>query len=453
MKRLLRGQYFPGSAGRFVAGVSRNTGKVRIAVILSLSVLCLFLLFTTNAPQSLAEDCGCQICHGGPHPPDWSGCSSCHDSPPQTGSHRKHYDSTPIIVDYMLYNDTSVTSTAEAYRFGCGNCHPLDITKHRDGILQVELYNAAAPSGSIKAKNPSNAVYTPGTTPQTYPHKIAGQPNFSYSDGTCSNIYCHSGYTVTSGPVGWPLFDPVTGFYILDSTCNLTYNPYTVIPVSVYKSTPAWGTAGGDSFSDCIACHDFPPNTRWPENQAGVGDSHQHIDADGNGNIHGINMSPLNGPVLCRTCHYGTVTDANTWSWTGTNGNVAVWDPVPLASRILHVNGTPDVAFDTVNDLSYRYIYTGGVWTFNLGGPGPTGPTFEGPPTYEIITVNGKEEKVCSNVACHSSTRHRIFQNFQQKVVWGRPSRVTAESTVECDACHRSIYHEEAGWPDCTPAP
>jgi hypothetical protein len=50
----------------------------------------------------------------------------------------------------------------------------------------VELYDAAAPAGSLKEKNPSSAAYTPGTHVMTYASKVNGQPDFSYSDGTAT---------------------------------------------------------------------------------------------------------------------------------------------------------------------------------------------------------------------------------------------------------------------------
>jgi len=75
---------------------------------------------------------------------------------------------------------------------------------HNNGVVEVELYNPASPADSLKAKNPANAEYAPGSTVTTYPGNIEGR-SFSWTDGTCSNVYCHSGYTVSSGPVGLPL--------------------------------------------------------------------------------------------------------------------------------------------------------------------------------------------------------------------------------------------------------
>ena len=388
-------------------------------IILVIAVFFIAMLFAVSV-RSIEADapCDCNVCHGDPHGPGWTGCSACHDSPPQTASHLKHYGSGPLLR--IRYGDAAITSTADAYLFGCGNCHPLDNTKHRDGILQVELYNPAAPSDSVKAKNPSTAAYTAGLNVTTYASKVAGDTTtFSYSDGTCSDVYCHSGNTVTSGPVGFPLTSS-PGVYIMDADCNPTYAPYTVNYQRDYQPTPAWGVG---SISTCNACHQFPLTTSFPSNQAGVGDSHQWIDNYGYGNFHGYNMSN-NTPVYCRTCHYGTVTQANTFSRD--TGGVTTYDPVPLASHVMHVNGTSDVAFDQTNNIVYNVIRPN--VTLNLSGA-----------SYDPST------KTCSNVSCHYGNNtlppggissYKI--RYQQKVKWGAPFRPT-DSDAECDLCHRTI--------------
>ena len=409
--------------GSFGSVKGQNAGVVKLAVLLSLAVFLVFLIFTVGVQQTKAADCDCGFCHGDNHHGDgWTGCSGCHDSPPQTGTHLVHYNSPSL--NSVRYGGTTVSSTADAYKFDCGNCHPLDIAKHRDGILQVELYNPAAPSDSLKMKNPSTAAYAPGTNVVTYPSKVVGDTTiFSYSDGTCSNAYCHSGNTVTSGSVGFPL-QSSPGVYIMDADCNLTYDLYTVNYSRVYKVTPAWGTnsdALHSTFSTCTECHAFPLTTSYPSVDAGVGDSHQWIDNYGWGNLHAWNMSN-DTPVYCRTCHYATVTQANTFS-TDIN-NVTKYDPVPLASHVMHVNGSPDVAFDQINNIVYNVIRP--KVTLNLSGA-----------SYDPST------KTCSNIACHygdntlppgGTSFYKI--RYQQKVKWGAPSRPT-DVDAECDVCHR----------------
>lgn len=362
--------------------------------------------------------CDCQSCHGDHHGDNWAGCSACHDSPPQTGSHLAHYNSAPLMS--LRYGDTSVDSTADAYLFGCGNCHPLDSVNHRNNTVDIELYNPAAPAGSIKAKNPADAAYTAGVDPAT---------------GTCSNVYCHSGNTFTSSAVGIPLTYPASAVppgyllnmsYIMDETCsNLTYDPYTVISARSYATTPPWGTSG--TFGACTECHEFPLTTYAPEVSAGVGDSHQWVDDTNGWNWrHAYNMGF--DAIPCRTCHNTTVTAAagSYWAPAGRNGEwIVAYNPVPLASRIPHVNGVPDVAFDTVDLVPYRE---------NLSLVGAS---------YEPST------KTCSNVSCHYNPTGSS-QRWQQKVQWGGPWRYGEPGTnAECDVCHRYGYIQET----CTPAP
>src|SRR5512147_1746692 len=216
-----------------------KSGKGRSAIIMKASILLLFLaavimaVLSTNVSLSSADvGCDCASCHvSSPHGTISVGCSGCHDSPPQTGTHLVHYGSLPL--DSLPYGDTGVGSTDPAYKFGCGNCHPLDITKHNNGTVEVELSNPLAPAGSLKAKNPLNAVYSAGSTTTVYAAKnpaVIGNRSLSYSNGTCSNVYCHSGPAVaTAGTVGPPVG--------VDAYGNSTYDPtYAVTYSRVYKT-------------------------------------------------------------------------------------------------------------------------------------------------------------------------------------------------------------------------
>jgi predicted CxxxxCH...CXXCH cytochrome family protein len=276
--------------------------------------------------------------------------------------------------------------------------------------VEVELANALAPEGSIKAKNPADATYDPDAQ-------------------TCSNVYCHSGYTVTSGVVGMPLTFPanpvppgftVNNSYIMDETCSaLTYAPYAVSYARVYAATPPWGTVG--TFTTCAECHAFPLTTYYPTVYAGVADSHQWVDEVGWNWGHAFNMGF--GGIPCRTCHSSTVSQAGTVYWTtGENGaDIMAYDPVPLASHVTHVNGIADVAFDAVNGFLYRN-------TYSLVGA-----------TYDPST------KTCSDVTCHYNPNGPLAL-WQKRVTWGSPWRYY---TAECDLCHRYGYLNET----CQPGP
>jgi predicted CxxxxCH...CXXCH cytochrome family protein len=373
-------------------------------LLLSLLVPSLVIIALLNVPESSADvQCDCGFCHGENHHGDnWAGCSGCHDAPPQTGTHLVHYNSPPL--GYAKYGDTTITSTDDAYQFGCGNCHPLDHAKHNNGTVNVELYDPAAPSGSLKSLNPPTAQYVPGANVTVYASKLAGAPPFSWSDGRCSDVYCHSGPSVSSGPVGQPLVDSL-GHPIRDENGNLTYDPYTVNNSRTYKTTPSWGTSG--TFTTCTECHQFPLTTYFPSVQAGVGDSHQWVDDYGYGNLHGWNMGFE--PIGCRTCHYGTITQTNTSS-RDTNSDVTTYNPVALASLRYHVNGVKDVIFDMTDPVIYA--------------------TSDGPATLGLSAATyDQNTKTCSNVACHLN---------QTKVTWGTPYRWW--NTAECDLCHRRTH-------------
>jgi len=340
--------------------------------------------------------CDCETCHTDPHAGGFTGCTACHASPPLTGSHQVHYNSSS--QDGLRYGDTTVRSTADAYIFGCGNCHPLDSANHMNGTVDVELYNASAPIESLKAKNPPTAAYNP-------------------TDNTCGNVYCHSGYTVTSGPVGLPLTSPPNtvppGYslwnriYIVDPTGNLTYAPYTVTITKNYRVTPAWGTTG--TFTTCTECHGFPTTTSLPQVQAMVGDTHGWLDDYNYYDGHMYNMGF--GGVPCATCHntsvnhYGNYPTDPPGVWGPSD--IYLYNAVTIKNRSLHVNGSSNVAFDTVN--GYRYNTSGG----------PVDIVFSSSTTYDPQT------KTCSNMGCHIN---------QTTVRWGSPYRWW--NSAECNICH-----------------
>ena len=451
---MFRGRRWEGSFGS-VKG--QNAGVVKLAVLLSLAVFLVFLIFTVGVQQTKAADCDCGFCHGDNHHGDgWTGCSGCHDSPPQTGTHLVHYNSPSL--NSVRYGGTTVSSTADAYKFDCGNCHPLDKINHNNGTVDIELYNPAAPAGSIKALNPANAAYTPGGTIVTYANKVSGGRSLSYSNGTCNNVYCHSGFVVTSsGPVEnpltisdnpayFPLNYKINNGFIMDESCSsVQYAPYTVNTGREYKTTPAWGTTG--TFSLCTECHQFPLTTWGPAVEAGVGDSHQwYNDWEGWNYGHANNMDYFPG-LPCATCHYGTADQRNGtfppypldatntptfWTadnmptyWAQVDGKwIKAYYPVPLKSRVMHVNGKPDVSFDTVNN--YRYYYycpPGGYGCWNINE------------FYNLSTASyDPATKTCSNVGCHYST---TTDKWQQKVKWGSPYRGWYGPDEECNQCHR----------------
>lgn len=102
-------------------------------------------------------------------------CGDCHAFPPETGAHRAHLGSTSgaTLLGYgNLETALEDGPDGPAWRFGCGYCHPLDARRHRNGHVDVELFDAAAPEGSLKAQS---------------------APGARYAGGRCSGAYCHGG--------------------------------------------------------------------------------------------------------------------------------------------------------------------------------------------------------------------------------------------------------------------
>jgi predicted CxxxxCH...CXXCH cytochrome family protein len=317
----------------------------------------------------------CTECHN-QHSVVASGCDGCHGAPPATASHLKHFGGS---VSQAGYGDLRIaqdfTANSTGYIIGCGNCHPMDMTKHRNGVVDIELYNPQATAGSLKARNPASAGYVTG------PQIITDNKGIPYTEGTCSNVYCHS-YNDWTTTAAIPADDP-------------NWQDKVVV-TRKYKSATWGGAALG-----CSGCHGNPTQTSYPTNDGGAGDSHAWIDSYGYGNLHTFNMAA--DPVSCSYCHNDTVTQKNTF--TRNNMDVTVLGDVPITNFSKHVNGNNDVAFDTQKQFVY-YSSSSHV-SMSLAG-----------------ASYAPAAKTCSNVACHMK---------ETSVKWGTPYRVYYDA---CDKCH-----------------
>ncbi len=239
----------------------------------------------------------------------------------------------------------------------------------------------ASCSGTVeKAKNPSSASYTPGSTVQTDSFGL------QYTNGTCTNVYCHSGLDCTTGSVPEPGKDfAFTGYPI-------SYPAYAASNGRKY-SAATWGGAA----MTCASCHGYPIRSTVPSVQAMACQSHSFADAAGEESGHAWNHGYA--PLSCRTCHVQTVSAANAPT---RSGGLAVYDAVPIAGFARHVSGVPDVFFDTANSITY-------VTPKSLAGAAYDPPS-----------------KTCSNVACHLN---------QTQVPHGNPYRYG--NSYECNACHQ----------------
>ena len=360
------------------------------------------------APHPAANDCS--LCHpgtvvsgvtidvaGGQHidglrqfqVPNNMACDLCHAAPPATASHAVHYGASPADASYGGTEATAdLLPGGNAYAFDCGNCHPTDPAQHANGVLnpgggsaEIELDPSKAPLGSLKAKNPMNAAYTPGA------QVFSDAQGLQYTQGTCSNVYCHSRKQFsTPGGVPEPGVDFAFNGY------PIVYPAYTVDENRVYTS-PTWGQS-----LNCDACHGFPPRSSVPDVTAGAGDSHSWIDGSDNESLHGWNMGF--DPVACATCHYETVTDQGVRSRDPDKG-WSIYQAVPIAGFDRHVNGWPNVTFtDELVSLRTEHDLNTAAWDPIAG--------------------------TCSNTSCHLQ---------ENPVTWGEPYRYN--NGAECNQCHQ----------------
>ncbi len=335
-------------------------------------------------------------------------CGLCHGVPPTTGAHLAHYGEQ-ASPPRALYGDLRILEDFQpdggaTYLFGCGQCHPLELSKHLDGVVQVELHDPAAPMGSLKARNPSTAAY-------------AGAPA-----RTCANVACHS-----SGE-----------------------------EAPAYVTTPGWNSRVNPG---CDGCHGNPP--RYPSTDAGVTNGHLWVDRTGweYGHFGGLMEShggPGAGAITCQACHFDTVDPANTgpsgFYYLDTTGTYAVpggnrgftcanaschtaSSPVaPLGvGRVLplrHVNGRRDVVFDRRTALPASY--DGGIptpptspfWMWGAWSGGVVEKDLVAA-TYQPVT------KTCTNVSCHQGI---LVSSPAPRTVaqWGVPGA----DPEPCNYCH-----------------
>ena len=387
----------------------------------------------------------CLNCHDA-HSVAGGGCTSCHEFPPSSGAHAAHFGLADTSVSYTdiktleaRYPTASADSAPSVYAFGCANCHSVDSANHRNGSIDVILYEAAAESGSLKARNAANAAYDPYT-------------------GTCSGVYCHS-----SGQAA-----------------------------PTYKTTPEWTST--DTLA-CDNCHSNPPDYTTGGAGTATANSHINLALDGfaTGHFSGIRgpwHTPQHGdpwgygqdsaPITCQTCHYETTDPANVgpngFYWLDTSGNYQVPGilypseedgyvcskchnpddpngPAVGIGKVLplrHVNGKRDVIFDPRETLPQDIAWLPAdpnkparpVW-FTQASQTTGWPTTGAPITWNGTTRSWSlssatydpATKTCSATSCHVQFETTTVAPTRPNPVWGSPVGANG-GWDSCCNCH-----------------
>jgi predicted CxxxxCH...CXXCH cytochrome family protein len=332
-------------------------------------------------------------------------CNDCHSSAggPTPGTtpdanHDKHIDTAYVgqitLGDYGDYSANDwyeYSNTGGTPDMGCGYCHPQSEATHGSMALNMDPTDTGA-TGTLKAKNHATETYS-----QTKGSSV-----------TCSSVYCHSdGYDGGSG------YD--------------------------YKTTPDWygGTFTGDK---CANCHGNSPSSNAHSGHVvgihydGIYTGSTGLATAGTGNTNSHGNASYSTTINCNLCHYSTVTssanDDNSVCSTchgvtaGLQGDAAI-----AGGSTIHVDGTPDVAFNAIQVRSKAQIRAdittvdelNNSWTRQAGYK-TAGANDLANSALNTGTMWNGASNTCSDIACHNG------------------HAVTWEATdVNCNSCHTDL--------------
>jgi predicted CxxxxCH...CXXCH cytochrome family protein len=172
-----------------------------------------------------------------------AGCTGCHNGPPAVGAHPTHVTAEP-----SSYGDYTNGSNASQYEYGCGKCH--------DGTGHPNQDNGSGTNGDPWITNvvfdqttdpemSGLAVFTRGT--EQGPEQGPNNEWFSYTNGTCSNVYCHGDFT--GGNNATPTW---TGA----AACGTCHNASAATPPSGGAHAEHVGSGAGEYQFACYLCHE-----------------------------------------------------------------------------------------------------------------------------------------------------------------------------------------------------
>ncbi|MHC4604101.1 MAG: CxxxxCH/CxxCH domain c-type cytochrome [Planctomycetota bacterium] len=349
-------------------------------------------------------------------------CSDCHSNANLSARHTVHTDPDTFLAGKTLSGGDwgnpatgwyDYSNTGGTPFMGCGYCHP-----NNEAVFHIN-----------GAKNLNFDPNEPGLTPGTLKGKNGDPQVFTQNTGvsvTCSSVYCHS-----------------TG-----------YNDGTGYG---YQTSPDWhgGSFAGDK---CSNCHGNSPNTdgklgslsHYNPDAMGMGVPGGHFvgihydnvftgangliqDANGNNNSHGDALTSQT--INCQICHNTTVTssanDQNTVCSTchGVGSIPLMGDMVLEATSTTHVNGQPDIVFETIimkskaqiRDDITTVVELNNNWT-RIDAYKQPGSHDESTDTLTNAAVYNAGSKTCVSVACHNGNL----------VQWG-------STEVDCNSCHTAL--------------
>ncbi|MEW6110056.1 MAG: CxxxxCH/CxxCH domain-containing protein, partial [Nitrospirota bacterium] len=426
-----------------------------------------------NHYDSASGTARCTDCHV--HVQGFKGsCDSCHNSPPSTGKHSTHFGTGTVN-----YGTTSIQSTTGAYGFSCGICHygthlnTLPNNYPTPHTVEVVFAGVATQDGA------SGAAYAPAANSVDDPGRGW---SFNYSDGTCSNIYCHGNYpgsgknasvnhetgTAVCGSCheATNTTTPASGShsihaYVKDYSCTLCHNgtvggtgpaSYTVADKSKHVNgfvdwkfdTTNYSWLAGASYSISSGTA-VPSDGSTPRLYGICNNLYCHSDAQPNGGVGApdIYMTPTWGSSLgtCGYCH--DVSTSGSFGHTSSVGLASGSHTSHLAYDFTTGNNTikcaichkldPPSAFKNCNachaayqkhvdhqiDVSIEQFF-GNTAIYN-GSPDP-----------------GNGYSNCSNTYCHSNGT-----SVSSGTIPNNTSANWGSGVLACNACHGNATYAD----------
>jgi len=393
-----------------------------------------------NPPGTTYGSCASVSCHGA-DTPVWgspgstSGCTLCHKANNSlAGKHAVHFDwVTSVNARYYINS-----STATNYKFECGICH-ADTSQHKNLTKAVvSFYTAYTNSGS----------YTTGGS--------SFMDNFTWTNGTCSAVYCHSDGNGNTRTVA----DWATTTQALGCTGCHNYN----------ANSGVWMTSGSHTkhvknYSyECAKCHTATVNA-WGT----IVDKSKHVNRAEDIAFDGWNSlaSWTSSGKSCSAtyCHSDGVSVALPWT-TSYPSSVATWSTSTTCNschgkeagnngtgKPHYANGSPKANTHDKHSDNCSLCHSATVWTtfdvtsqwysssisstsnhankvYNVGQKaGYT--TF----AYWYTTPSAGRISGCSNISCH----------FNNSATYGA-SLVCTDCHVSLSGAHNSHVGSSAGW-------
>ncbi len=329
-----------------------------------------------------------------------TGCDACHAFPPPSGAHLAHWGLT-AAQGTSGYGDLGTLQTRypppappgspNAYAFGCGHCHPVDVAQHSAGsgstTAKVVLYEANGTAGTLKGKNAAGASYGAGKT--------------------CSGVYCHGNGAATPA---WTSGETLA--------CNGCHGTGTTDGRPDYPSgSPKANSHDIHQDQGCAACHAGTTTDGRTVASAALHVNGSYDVQPGTGVSFTYAYAAGGGTCSNVSCHFG---GSATW------GAAAVSHLATLGSGEIMVfeesnvdHGAGFTMTESCSSCHYTSLVTQHAGRCELCHQGAN----------PARTLIGTWAGGCSEGACHAAPPHLGRLGADHRGIW-------QNSSAACDRCH-----------------